>query len=910
MRKTSFQFKAVCLVVATVSAQVFAGANLIQNGTFEGTATQHKWGGYWDSNGFSCPGWKFEGLSGIAKSDGVWVAEKFSVGRYAMFLQPWKDVTVSQVIPSLPPGDYRLSFNYVARPNYPGNTQIWLGTKKLGEVEADATMRRFSTDFSLSEKQENVLFKFFSPARDAEKDIAIENVVLQRLEASIGDAKYPDLLTAMIHAADGDTIVYAPADGDAELKDGVALARRATGRVRSLKEEDGKLILVVGAAAQGKGASADVGLLPAEIGLGWENGWVKEWVRDVPGLTVTDVRTPAGDGFERVVRRWVWHGAKPLEKVTLSVRYRMKGDPTALKPFLPGVLLYGNPSNRGIKDGRVPVYFGGKGEFGIFEEHRLPMPFSLLENAATGDFAALHVWPSPVKGAVHPDQWWSAGVEAGEDGADIVMMSGPVGFNGRRSTVKGIPFDGGWTKYDEAYITLQPEKPIEKLFWIQTGTATKDSFGFQQAMRKSLDVFQPERALVREAPLKRIMAAKRNYTLTRWREDPTNGMCGFTTFCKPRPNMVYRQPVDFYHNSFGLGWVDQSEACSFGLAVLGVTPDDRVKAQRSLDAIADAFTDTIMPDGRFSVRYVFGGQMPKKGHGVGSIVNCAMTLDTVMQAVIFADAHPEAGLDSAKWKAFVKKSLTALAEHVTGENWRGPRNAGDGYLVPPLVMGSEVFGDPRMLAAAERIADALAKRFISYDSVYWGATLDARCEDGESCQSAFMGFEALFRSAVKRGDRDAAAKWERCVRHALDMSLTYMVSWDIPTPEGSDLFNHAFRATGWMMVSPQNQCMDCLGAIEAPATWRMGVYWKDRRLQDLAKLRFASGCQLLDEEGASGENIQLTNFGNLLDDHRHPSRDSDATKFRGVYRDSWEMLWMTAIHMKAGCEFMLMGVDW
>ncbi len=158
----------------------------------------------------------------VSKSQYIWV-------KNAMFLQPWKDATVSQVIPVLPPGDYRLSFNYVARPNHPGNTQIWLGTKKLGEVESDATMRHFSTDFSLSEKQENVLFKFFSPARDAEKDIAIENVVLQRLDASIGDAKYPDLLTAMIHAADGNTIVYAPADGDAELKDGVALAGHVTG---------------------------------------------------------------------------------------------------------------------------------------------------------------------------------------------------------------------------------------------------------------------------------------------------------------------------------------------------------------------------------------------------------------------------------------------------------------------------------------------------------------------------------------------------------------------------------------------------------------------------------------------------------------------------------------------------------
>ena len=48
------------------------------------------------------------------------------------------------------------------------------------------------------------------------------------------------------------------------------------------------------------------------------------------------VCTLFGGGFERVVRRWVWYGAKPRETVTLSVRYRMKGDSTALKPFLPG----------------------------------------------------------------------------------------------------------------------------------------------------------------------------------------------------------------------------------------------------------------------------------------------------------------------------------------------------------------------------------------------------------------------------------------------------------------------------------------------------------------------------------------------------------------------------------------------
>ena len=127
----------LCALVMLVARTGVAGENLVQNGTFEGRATQHAWGGYWDSEGFSCPGWKFEGLSGLAKSDGVWVTENLSVGEYAMILQPWKDAAASQVIPYLPAGDYRLSFNYTARPRFPGKAQVWLGKTKLGEVESD-----------------------------------------------------------------------------------------------------------------------------------------------------------------------------------------------------------------------------------------------------------------------------------------------------------------------------------------------------------------------------------------------------------------------------------------------------------------------------------------------------------------------------------------------------------------------------------------------------------------------------------------------------------------------------------------------------------------------------------------------------------------------------------------------------
>ena len=53
-------------------------------------------------------------------------------------------------------------------------------------------------------------------------------------------------------------------------------------------------------------------LLPAEIGLGWENGWVREWRRGVPGLEVSDFTSPAPGGLVKVVRRWKWTGTEPL----------------------------------------------------------------------------------------------------------------------------------------------------------------------------------------------------------------------------------------------------------------------------------------------------------------------------------------------------------------------------------------------------------------------------------------------------------------------------------------------------------------------------------------------------------------------------------------------------------------------
>ena len=54
-------------------------------------------------------------------------------------------------------------------------------------------------------------------------------------------------------------------------------------------------------------------LLPSVVGVGWTNGWVREWRKDVPGLCVTDSTVRVSDRLTKVVRRWTWTGDKPLD---------------------------------------------------------------------------------------------------------------------------------------------------------------------------------------------------------------------------------------------------------------------------------------------------------------------------------------------------------------------------------------------------------------------------------------------------------------------------------------------------------------------------------------------------------------------------------------------------------------------
>lgn len=636
------------------------------------------------------------------------------------------------------------------------------------------------------------------------------------------------------------------------------------------------------------------GLLPAEIGVGWTNGWVREWRRDIPGLKVEDFKSTPKKGISKVVRRWTWTGKETLEKVTLSVRYHMDGDPAALKPFIPGVLLYGNPSNKGRTDGRVPVYDGNPDEFAIFEEHRLPMPFVALESVECGDFVALHTLPSPVRGAVHPDQWWSAGVEARKDGADIVLLSGPVGYNRRRSVAKTRP--QGWDDWGDAYIALKPGQSIEKTFWIQTGRATSDAFGFEQAVSASLDLFRPWTLVGRCASMDEILQVKHDYLMTRWIEE--NGACGFNKWDPSFDGTPGRQVI-------GLGWTKDTAGPAYALAVLNIRHGDRAMAQKTLDFVSDKFGPTIRKrNGTFCVSY----NVKSQSLGGGDPVSVGQALYSIIKAVRFAKAHPDSGLRPAKWESFARKAAHEISVGVLKDNWTKPKATGAAFLVAPLVLSSEMYPDmPECLAAAQKLSDFYEREYFGYMKVYWGGSLDAKCEDKEGAQAAFQAYCAMLRHAIATKDKAAERKYARLARHAMNMYLSYTIVWDIPMPPGH-LADAGFKSAGWTVVSAQNQCSDVFGLLTLPELWWMGDYLGDARLQPLSQLMYRSCFQLVDANGNVGEQILHTNYRHMWEDRRVIRDRGNARDFRGGY-DPWNPIWLTGFFLATAADFMEMGVD-
>ena len=626
------------------------------------------------------------------------------------------------------------------------------------------------------------------------------------------------------------------------------------------------------------------------VATDWKDGWMSGWKHAAPvkvetsgrwtvlrgsmdigpgRMELADSYTLTGEGLVRCVRRFEWTGKDTLHNVTLSVRLQEKGNGLSL--FAPGIVYYGNKNGASVDPRRVPVWNGAPGEFAIFEDHRYPMPFLMLENRSALHAAAVHVVPSPVRGAVVPDLWWSFGAEAWDGLTEIVMYSGPVGYNGRRSVVKALQTRP--VEYPDTYIYMEPGRVIEKEFFVDLYGIDRPGTGFQRPVYHSLDRYRPYDA-DRFTPFDEIIEAKYRLALSRWMQDEKSA--GFDMY-DPR----------YQRKDIVMGWCGQADSPGSALQVLsGRLEDPSVHGlvQESLDFLTGA---QFKEDGIFTVRYdCLTGKWDQ-----GDPVSCGQAMYDFAKAI--ETARKSGGYDITKWEAFLRKACDGASDRILSKEWN-PRSTAEGFYIAPLAIASDLFGVRKYRRAAEKAAGEFASRHLEMDGCYWGGTLDATCEDKEGAWAAFQGFLTCY-------ERFSDSKYLEWAKHAMDVCLSYTVVWDIAFPAGR-MADHGVMTTGWTVVSPQNQHIDVYGVFFAPEVCKMGRYLGDDRLVKLSKVMYRSCFQLTDAFGSQGEQLQHTNFaqhGGVV----------DMIRMRGGYVESWTVFWITAHFLNAGARFIEMGEE-
>ncbi|MEO0446849.1 MAG: hypothetical protein AAF191_12320, partial [Verrucomicrobiota bacterium] len=218
----------------------------------------------------------------------------------------------------------------------------------------------------------------------------------------------------------------------------------------------------------------------------------------------------------------------------------------------------------------------------------------------------------------------------------------------------------------------------------------------------------------------------------------------------------------------------------------------------------------------------------------------------------------------------------------------------EGFLISPLLQGSDLLNTPRFFEAGLKAAEHYLARHLSMDEPYWGGTLDARCEDKEGAWACLQGFLAAYRATEDKRFLEGA-------KHAGDVVLSYMYTWDVAMPPGR-LADHRFLSRGWTAVSPQNMHLDVYGVLCAPAFYELAQLTGVELYEKVAKLLTVPCGQLTDPWGAAGEQLHQTNYAQHED-------FSTLKGIRGGYAEDWDIYWISAHFLTAAAQLKEMGVD-
>ncbi len=634
---------------------------------------------------------------------------------------------------------------------------------------------------------------------------------------------------------------------------------------------------------------------PAEglwsVATNWTEGWPSGWVHARPerreetgewtivsgrivlpggALLVRDAYRVEHD-LVRGTRRWTWTGKEALSRATLSVRWIAPGAVQA-KPMMPGVLVYGNPAGERTGNHAVTVHAGRPGDRTFFEEHRLAAPWTSIEwrDRGSARAVALHTLASPASGGNQHDQWWTLGLISGSDSTELASLSGPTAANGRTSVTKAL--QERFLEYPDTWVNLRPGAVVEKTFQLEIVSETAPGSGFRQPLRTAMRL-HPLGSAEGLPGYDATLREKYRFALSRWRErDPDPGFEMYPDHVKG--------------TQFVMGWCGQADAAGYAMIALADRlrePGMVERGQRSLDWLAGSPFD----ERGFLLNYDADSGRWKDQDPVSQ----GQAMESFGRAILAGRRRP--GMSTARWEDFLRRSCRIQSERILRSDWK-PRNTAEAFFVSPLCQGYELFGEEDFKRAAVKAGEHYARRHLDMTEPYWGGTLDANCEDKEGAWAAFQAFLALHESTGDRRYLDWAA-------HAMDVTLSYTVLWDIDLPAGR-LRDHGLKTRGWTIVSAQNQHLDVFGVMFTPEIWRMGDHLGRDDLKRLVAVMYRSCGQMMDPYGSSGEQIQHTNFAQHGD-------MSNVFRLRGGYSESWTVFWITAHFLNAAAEFERMGVD-
>ena len=635
--------------------------------------------------------------------------------------------------------------------------------------------------------------------------------------------------------------------------------------------------------------SPDEGLW--SVATDWKDGWPTAWVHASPESVTKEgewtvvsgkLDFPGGQmlvrdsyrlesGIVRGVRRWTWNGKETLKKCTLSIRWLVP-DARSAKPMMPGIVFYGNPAGEKTGNHAVAVHAGNPGDKSFFEEHRFSAPWESIEwqDGNVYRSVAMHTTPSQAFGGNQNDQWWTLGLTSLVDSTELASLSGPTAANHKNSVTKAL--QDKFLDYPDTWVNLAPRTVVEKTFFLEVMPEVAKGSGFRQPLRTAMRL-HPATSTDGLPTLDEIIHAKTRFALSRFRDRKPDA--GFEMF----PDYVKG-------TQYVMGWAGQSDAGAYSMVALAKklgNPKLLDYGQRSLDWLTES---PFNADG-FMVNYDADTRKWRDQDPVSQ----GQAMEVFARAIL--TGRQMKNVSTVKWEAFLRKACSLHAKRILKADWK-PVNTAEAFFVSPLCKASILFGDWEFKQAAVKAGEYYANRHLDMTEPYWGGTLDASCEDKEGAWAGFQCFLALFELTKQ-------PKYLKWAEHAMDVTLTYTVLWDIELPPGR-LRDHGLKTRGWTIVSAQNQHLDVFGVMFTPEIWRMGGYLRRDDLKKLATVMYRSCGQMIDPFGSQGEQIQHTNFAQAGD-------MSNVFRLRGGYSENWTVFWITAHFLNAAAEFERMGVS-